>query len=302
METKFLLRFGKLGKKAYYFCEILKYIRSVIIKRYRKLFGINEISQKKIKKFISKNSYKQKTLFLPLNQLITIVVPCYNHSLYLGKMFESIINQTQYPDEVILIDDFSRDNTHKKLEKFKSNYEKIFRISIYSNDKNLGQSKTLNYAISKAKTDLIMVLNDDDYLFYDAIEIVKKIFKLYKNIFMLGSTSIHFNNDSELEKYRKNFLKHNRVKDLKLTIHKPSDVNKYKNYNDLNMTHSGCTFHKYVWNFVGGYFSNKKDRVVPFSDRDFQLRVNCFFNVGVLYEVPLALWRSYSSLDYGKNT
>ena len=89
---------------------------------------------------------------------------------------------------------------------------------------------------------------------------------------------------------------------LPLTIQQPEDVRGYRKYNDLNMTHSGSCFFKVVWAAVGGYGVDKAGRVVPFSDRDFQLRVNALWPVAVAYETPLTLWREGSSVDVGINS
>jgi hypothetical protein len=89
---------------------------------------------------------------------------------------------------------------------------------------------------------------------------------------------------------------------LSLTKHRPSDVVDYRSANDLNMTHSGCTFLKTAWERVGGYLTDKAARVVPFSDRDFQIRMNALYTVAVSYEVPFAFWRTDSSVDRGLNS
>ena len=303
MGTKYLLKFGKIGKKLFYFFEILKFIRSKIIKKFRKVFGINEISQKKIAKLLRKNNLRDRLIIKSLkSDKISIIVSCYNHAQYLKKMFESVTNQTVHPDEIILIDDFSTDNTEKILKEILIDNKGKLNLKVIYNNKNIGQCASLNKAISITNSNLIMILNDDDYLFFDTVEILKKLFKLNEEIALIGSTSIHFDSDKFLNNANKYILNSIKFEELKLTIQTPEDLLSYKNYNDLNMTHSGCTFYKEVWDFVGGYFPDKKDRIVPFSDRDFHLRVNAFFDVGVLYNMPLSFWRSNSSVDFSKNS
>ncbi len=302
MNIKFLLKYGWVGKKSYYLFEIIKNIISKITKIFKKLFSINEISQRKISKFIKNYYKKNKVEIKNLHpNTITVVIPCYNHANYLKKCFESVVNQTEHPDEIIIIDDFSSDNTKEIIRFILNNYREKLNIKIFYNEKNIGQSASLNKAIMESSSELITVLNDDDYLFFNAIEILKKLFKLYTEVALIGSTSIHFNSDDFINR-TKNLIISTEFKNLVLTIHTPENLLKYSNYNDLNMTHSGCTFYKHVWEYVGGYFPNKKARLVPFSDRDFQLRVNAFYKVGVLYDTPLSLWRNNSSVDSGKNT
>jgi hypothetical protein len=66
------------------------------------------------------------------------------------------------------------------------------------------------------------------------------------------------------------------------------------------MCHSGQSFLRCAWEKVEGYYPKDK-RVVSFSDRDFQLRVNYFFDVGVL-DYSLAFIRGGSSVDAGLNS
>jgi hypothetical protein len=68
------------------------------------------------------------------------------------------------------------------------------------------------------------------------------------------------------------------------------------------MTHSGSCFLKSAWAVVGGYRPDKSERIVPYSDRDFQLRVNAVWPVAVAYETPFSFWRNDSSLDSGRDS
>ena len=46
--------------------------------------------------------------------------------------------------------------------------------------------------------------------------------------------------------------------------------------------------------------TDKRKRVTPFSDRDFQLRVGALWPVAVATGTPLAFWRNDSSVDAGR--
>ena len=93
-----------------------------------------------------------------------------------------------------------------------------------------------------------------------------------------------------------------RSRPLELDIRQPADSFAYERYNDLNMTHSASCFRRDAWKAVGGYYSDARRRIVPFSDRDFQLRVNALFPVGVSPTVAFSFWRTYSSVDAGRNS
>jgi GT2 family glycosyltransferase len=232
-----------------------------------------------------------------------VVIPCYGHALFLITALESIANQTHLPDEVIAVNDHSPDQTAAILsEQFSRLREQNVRCSLLTNDRNRGQAFSLNRGIADAESELVMILNDDDYLMHDVAATVLEAFKLHPEIVMVGGTSIHFCNDGELALHSKNGRTASHAETVLLNISSPADAREYRQYNDLNMTHSGCCFLKSAWEKVGGYYPDKRQRLVPFSDRDFQLRVNALFPVAVSPVVPFSFWRSGSSVDQGRDS
>ena len=68
---------------------------------------------------------------------VTIIVPSYNHSQFLNERLSTIINQTFQDFELIIIDDYSTDNSQEILQKFVTeNQSKVSHFII--NDKNSG--------------------------------------------------------------------------------------------------------------------------------------------------------------------
>jgi hypothetical protein len=146
-----------------------------------------------------------------------------------------------------------------------------------------------------------MILNDDDYLMHDAVESMLALFVQHREVALIGAGSIHFVGKEALAAAPK-LIANRAAGSLPLVFYQPEDVPRYRNYNDLNMTHSGCCFLKVAWEAVGGYYVDKGARVVPFSDRDFQIRVNSVWPVAVSNETPFTLWRRDSSVDGGLNS
>jgi glycosyltransferase involved in cell wall biosynthesis len=234
---------------------------------------------------------------------VSVVVPCFGHAAFLADMFASLLAQTRPPDEVILIDDHSPDATAEIVEKLIAAHPEFApgRVRLLRNEKNMGQAASLNRGISAASSDLIMILNDDDYLMHDVIESMFGFFSRYRDVALIGTHSIYFTGSEELAAAPKLSTDY-AAPGLRLTVQRPEDVRRYKKYNDLNMSHSGSCFYKAAWEAVGGYRADKAERVVPFSDRDFQLRVNVVWPVAVAYETPFTLWRLGSSVDAGINS
>lgn len=101
--------------------------------------------------------------------IISIIIPVYNVSDYIKKCIESAVNQTYSNIEIIVIDDFSQDDSISKVKEFKDN-----RIKIISQAKNRGVSAARNTGMDVAKGEFIIFLDSDDYFDYD---LVRKCFE-----------------------------------------------------------------------------------------------------------------------------
>ena len=263
-----------------------------------------EVSQRKIRHFLDQvNASSPIVLQHPKEPTIAIVVPCYGHAKQIPEMFISICEQTRSADEVIFVVDKSPDNSGDILENLianRINYPTpIFQILF--NHSNLGQAASINKGILHAKADLIMILNDDDYLMHDCIEVVLDIFSRHPEVSLVGGGALQF--ASPHLNYLKKKIKAIQGKDpIQIEIRKPQDVKSYRGYNDLCMTHSSSCFYKSAWEIAGRYNPDKTKRIVQFSDRDFQLRMNALFTVALSVTTPLCCWRNDASVDQGLNS
>jgi len=93
------------------------------------------------------------------NPLVSVILPCYNASLYVEEALHSVINQTYKNLEILAIDDGSSDDTLEILKKLSF---KDKRIKIIRNESNLGLIKSLNKAILLAKGDFVARMDADD--------------------------------------------------------------------------------------------------------------------------------------------
>jgi GT2 family glycosyltransferase len=136
---------------------------------------------------------------------------------------------------------------------------------------------------------------------HDAVESMLAFFGEYRDVAMIGATCVSLTDPAELEAAAKVSSAYASPA-LPLTYSRPEDVLGYRGPTDLNMTHSSSCFLRAAWDAVGGYRPDKKRRLVPYSDRDFQLRVNAVWPVAVADKTPYAFWRSYSSVDRVRNS
>lgn len=100
----------------------------------------------------------------------SVIIPIYNSQKYLNECLNSVINQTYRNLEIILINDGSKDNSLKIMQKFGKEDSRITIV----NKKNAGVSAARNSGIAKASGDYVMFVDSDDY-FMD----MRAIEKLY---------------------------------------------------------------------------------------------------------------------------
>ena len=108
-----------------------------------------------------------------MSELISIVIPTYNHAHYLERCLKSIENQTIKNYEIILIDNHSIDNTKQIINKFKNlpiKYLLIKNEGIYAKSRNLG--------IKNSSGNIIAFLDSDDWWknnkLFECYEYIKK--------------------------------------------------------------------------------------------------------------------------------
>ena len=86
---------------------------------------------------------------------VSVIITTYNRKKLIGRALDSVLAQTRPPDEIILIDDGSSDNTDQYI---KENYPHIKYIW----QENHGISKARNIGISLTNSTWIAFLDSDD--------------------------------------------------------------------------------------------------------------------------------------------
>ena len=138
-----------------------------------------------------------------ISATISIIIPVYNVENYVSETLDSVKNQTSLPDEVIVINDGSTDNSFNMIKNYSDlKYFKIFET------KNQGLGQTRNYGISLAKSDYIYFLDSDDIIENNFIYEMRKLINQYKNPDMILFSGKTFTHKKEID---------NKI-NLKLTI------------------------------------------------------------------------------------
>ena len=98
---------------------------------------------------------------------ITVVVPSYNCADYLAAALESVVNQTIFDWQLIVIDDGSTDNTRAVVSPFLDDA----RIQ-YLYQENRGLPAARNAGIRETNSEFVAFLDADDALREDALQVM----------------------------------------------------------------------------------------------------------------------------------
>lgn len=94
------------------------------------------------------------------NRLVSIIMPAYNAEQYINQSIESVLKQTYFEWELIIIDDASTDSTSKIISKW---CVLDSRIRTIKNSINCGLGYTTNIGLQSANGAFIAKLDSDDF-------------------------------------------------------------------------------------------------------------------------------------------
>lgn len=102
------------------------------------------------------------------NISLSIIIPNYNKSPFIGETLASILRQTVLPNEIIVIDDCSTDNSREVIENFAKKSPIIKTIFLLENS---GVQNARNVGIKCSSSEYVCFVDSDDiYLRDDCIE------------------------------------------------------------------------------------------------------------------------------------
>ncbi len=94
---------------------------------------------------------------------ISVVIPTYNRRKTIGRSIDSVLNQTLFPSEIIVVDDGSTDGTSDYIQ---SNFPSIRLLQ----QTNKGVSSARNMGIRSSNSDWVALLDSDDEWFPQKLE------------------------------------------------------------------------------------------------------------------------------------
>lgn len=94
--------------------------------------------------------------------LVSVCVFTHNHEKYIAQCLESILMQrTSFKYEIIIGEDYSKDNTRRICESFKAMYPQ--NITLLDRGKNLGICENMFDTLKNASGEYLALIDGDDY-------------------------------------------------------------------------------------------------------------------------------------------
>jgi len=105
--------------------------------------------------------------------MVSVIVPNYNHSIFLRKRIDSILLQSYQDFEIIILDDSSTDNSREIIEQYR-NHPKVSHI-VYNTLNSGSTFKQWNKEIELASGEYIWIAESDDYCELNFLEELTKL-------------------------------------------------------------------------------------------------------------------------------
>lgn len=101
--------------------------------------------------------------------LVTIIIPCYNASLFIENALSSVLVQSHSDIECLIVDDCSEDNSKEIVERLSFGDT---RVRLIRQKENMGASSARNVGIAEARGAYVTFLDADDAYEKNRIELL----------------------------------------------------------------------------------------------------------------------------------
>ena len=113
----------------------------------------------------------------------SIALTTYNGSRYIEDQIRSILSQSKIPDQLLISDDFSQDDTLTKITSILQDLDLNFEI--FTSPHNSGYTRNFEKALQYCTEDIIFCCDQDDVWFPNKIDSVVSFFEQNDNVMLL---------------------------------------------------------------------------------------------------------------------
>ena len=138
---------------------------------------------------------------MTISPKISLIMSNYNKGRYIGEAISSVINQAYQDWELLILDDGSQDNSINVIRSFED-----VRITLFKNEVNRGVVEGRKKLINITSSNIIGIIDSDDYLCKDAVGIMVEAHSLNPEKGLIYSQFMY--SDENLNEIKKGFCDH----------------------------------------------------------------------------------------------
>lgn len=221
------------------------------------------------------------------NSLVSVIMPAYNREAIIADSINSVIGQSYKNFELIVIDDYSTDNTKGVIKEFS---DKDNRIKYLSNNGLKGVAATRNVGLNAAKGKYIAFLDSDDLWSEDhlkrSIEVLESLnlkvcFSFWITEDLNGNSKRLFDSGSYKSRLEMAIKNLNAEEKNNSVIFNNPDFLEYTTLNNFYCTHiNTLVLEKSILKEIGMFDESLKAS----EDDDFEFRIFCKYKFALIKE------------------
>lgn len=109
---------------------------------------------------------------------ISVAITTYGGQRFIGEQLQSLLAQTRQPDEVVICDDRSKDDTVAVVQEFISMHG-LTNWTVVRNEENLGYIENFRKAMGMTTGELVLTCDQDDIWYPEKLAITEQLFQTY---------------------------------------------------------------------------------------------------------------------------
>jgi len=190
-----------------------------------------------------------------------VVIPCFNYGRYLTEAVESVVAQSLRPDEIVIVDDGSTDDSRDVAQRLVAAHaESSIRLISTPHSGSAGASR--NVGVEATAAEYVLCLDADDRLDAGFLQTCVAALDLHPLAAIAYGDILGFGNDGAVQRLRE--------WDTRQELH-------------VNLVGSASLFRRVAWEQVGGY-----DTEIGHADWDFW--IGCIEHGWIGVRAAGALW------------
>jgi len=120
--------------------------------------------------------------------VLSVVLCTYDGAAYLQEQLESLLCQTRKPDEIVIGDDCSHDDTWSMLQAFRARAASMgIRVELTRHERNVGYVRNFSETLRRASGDLLFLCDQDDIWYCDKMALIAERFEKEPGLLLVCS-------------------------------------------------------------------------------------------------------------------